>query len=72
MAYMASLNATGGTAPYHWSITGGALPSGVTLADDGSFSGAPTALGTFTFTVKVMDSSTAPKSASKQLSIVVR
>ena len=72
MAYMASLNATGGTAPYHWSITGGALPSGVTLADDGSFSGAPTAPGTFTFTVKVTDSSTAPKSASKQLSIVVR
>jgi hypothetical protein len=72
MSYGASLNATGGAAPYHWSVTEGALPNGLTLEDDGSFSGVPTAAGTFTFTVKVTDSSTVPKSASKQLSIAVR
>ena len=34
-----------------WTVTAGSLPPGVTLAEDGTISGTPTATGTFTFTV---------------------
>jgi Putative Ig domain len=35
-----------------WEVTGGSLPSGLTLSKGGVISGAPTAAGTATFTVK--------------------
>jgi hypothetical protein len=58
VAYSTMVQATGGTTPYSWSITSGALPAGVTLAaGTGSISGTPTASGSFNFTVKVTDSS---------------
>src|ERR1700740_588883 len=31
-AYTASLNATGGTAPYQWSLRSGSLPAGLTFS----------------------------------------
>ncbi|MDF3058952.1 MAG: hypothetical protein K0R17_3167, partial [Rariglobus sp.] len=37
-----SLQATGGNAPYTWSLVGGSLPPGVTLSADGTLSGTPT------------------------------
>ncbi|HCN28967.1 MAG TPA: hypothetical protein DIT64_09405 [Verrucomicrobiales bacterium] len=51
-----TLTASGGTAPYTWSVLSGALPAGVTLSSAGVLSGTPTAAGTFTFTVQVSDS----------------
>jgi FG-GAP repeat protein/putative Ig domain-containing protein len=46
----------GGTAPYSFSITNGALPGGLTLdAATGELSGAPTATGAFNFAVRVAD-----------------
>jgi fibronectin type 3 domain-containing protein len=55
--YSATLAASGGVTPYTWSITSGALPAGLTLtAATGIIAGTPTAAGTFTFTVKVTDS----------------
>lgn len=60
-----SLPVVGGQAPYTWSLTGGALPSGVTLLPDGSLAGAPTETGTFAFTTDVTDATaTAPGSWS--------
>jgi large repetitive protein len=57
-AYSGSLaSATGGTAPYAYSIASGSLPAGVTLANNGSLAGTPTAGGTFNFTVTATDSS---------------
>jgi len=57
-AYSATLQAAGGLAPYSWSISTGSLPTGLTLAPStGIISGTPTTSGTFTFTVKVTDSS---------------
>ena len=53
--YSASLGATGGGAPYIFSIAGGALPDGVRMSSSGSFSGTPTNAGTFTFTARVTD-----------------
>lgn len=35
-----------------WSLSGGALPDGLTLNPDGTITGTPTTAGTFTFTVK--------------------
>jgi tetratricopeptide (TPR) repeat protein len=38
-----------------WSLIGGALPDGLSLASDGSVSGAPGTAGSFSFTVSVSD-----------------
>jgi len=54
-AYNQTLTASGGTAPYSFSLNAGALPAGMTLSSTGNLSGTPTATGTFSFTVKVTD-----------------
>ncbi|ADG07760.1 S-layer homology domain-containing protein [Kyrpidia tusciae] len=69
--YSANLQASGGTAPYSWSLVGGSLPDGLTLTTDGTISGTPTTAGTSTFTVQVTDSSGTPQSATADLSITV-
>ena len=57
VAYLETLAASGGTPPYTWSITAGALPTVLTLnPTTGVISGTPTAAGTFNFTVQVADS----------------
>jgi hypothetical protein len=70
--YSATLTATGGVAPYTWSITAGALPAGVTLdPSTGVLSGTPSATGTADFTVTATDSNSPPASAAAALSITV-
>jgi hypothetical protein len=69
-AYSASLAATGGTAPYAFSLAS-ALPAGLALASNGSISGTPTATGTFSFTVTARDSEATPQTVSKAESITV-
>jgi hypothetical protein len=55
--YAQSLQATGGTPPYTWSVTNGALPDGITLdANSGTLSGIPSAVGSFSFTLRATDS----------------
>jgi hypothetical protein len=56
VAYSVQLNATGGTAPYTWSVASGTLPTGTTLNASGIISGTPTVAGTFSFTARVTDS----------------
>jgi WD40 repeat protein len=69
-AYSATLAASGGTAPYTWSITAGSLPAGLTLqAITGVIDGMPTTAGTYNFTVQVSDSLAA--TSSKNFSITV-
>jgi large repetitive protein len=46
---------SGGTAPYTYSLTGGALPPGLTLATTGELYGTPTAYGLFSFTITSVD-----------------
>jgi hypothetical protein len=67
-AYSASLSATGGTAPYNWSLTG-AAPPGLTLSSAGVLSGTPTAMGQFQIPVRVTDA--ANQTASKSLTLTV-
>ncbi|WP_425526275.1 putative Ig domain-containing protein [Xanthomonas hortorum] len=55
-AYSQSLTASGGTAPYSFAVTAGALPAGLTLSAAGVLSGTPTASGTFNFTATATDS----------------
>lgn len=50
------LSASGGVAPYAFSVAGGRLPGGVVLAADGRLSGTPTQAGNFTATVAATDS----------------
>ena len=53
-AYRFSLAASGGTMPYTWSVTG-TLPSGLSLASDGTLSGTPVSSGTFNPVFQVAD-----------------
>lgn len=53
--WVQQLSATGGTAPYQYAISSGALPAGLALSATGAFSGTPTTAGTSTFTVTATD-----------------
>ncbi|MBV8818559.1 MAG: putative Ig domain-containing protein, partial [Acidobacteriaceae bacterium] len=55
--YTQSLTASGGNAPYSWSLVNGSLPSGLTLDSSGTLSGSPTAEGAFQFSLQVTDQS---------------
>ena len=71
VGYTASLVATGGVAPYTWSITNGQLPSGLTLnSKQGTISGIPILTTTANFAVEVEDANST-KSAPQNLSIVI-
>jgi hypothetical protein len=71
-AYSTMIQATGGTTPYHWSVSSGSLPAGLTLsATTGTISGTPTKSGSVAFTAKVTDSSTTSQTATKSLTITV-
>lgn len=72
--YSASLNpASGGSAPYTYALTAGALPTGISLSSAGTLSGTPTANGTFNFSVTATDSSTGtgPYSATQAYSLTI-
>jgi hypothetical protein len=56
--YAGSLGASGGAAPFLWTVTGGALPAGLTLdAATGAIRGTPRAAGSFQLTFSVADAS---------------
>ena len=49
-------SANGGTAPYSFLVSAGALPAGLTLSAGGVLSGTPTTAGSFNFTVQATSS----------------
>ena len=55
--YSQTLTAIGGTAPYTFTVSSGALPAGLSLSPAGVLSGTPSSAGTFNFTVTATDSS---------------
>ena len=70
-AYSSALTASGGTTPYSWTVTSGALPAGLSLSKGGTISGTPTSAGQSNFTVLVTDSSSPVEVATKPLSISI-
>ena len=72
MAYNQTVSATGGTTPYSWSVSSGSLPAGLSInASTGVISGTPTAAGTSSFTVQVIDSDSPPQTDTQELSITI-
>ena len=70
-AYAATMYATGGVQPYTWSISSGSLPGGLTLnATSGAITGTPTALGPFSFTVEVTDSTSTHATANLSITVM--
>ncbi len=68
--YSAVVAASGGTQPYAWLISGGALPGGLQInSSAGLIFGTPTAAGVSSFTVRVQDAVGA--SATRALSISI-
>ncbi|MFN7970763.1 MAG: putative Ig domain-containing protein [Acidobacteriota bacterium] len=67
--YSQTITASGGTAPYTFAVTAGALPNGLTLTAGGVLSGTPSATGTFNFTVTATDS--AACTGSRAYTIVI-
>jgi hypothetical protein len=55
VAYNQTITANGGTGPYTFSVTAGALPPGLTLLSSGVLSGTPITAGSYTFTVTATD-----------------
>lgn len=71
-AYSQTLTASGGVAPYTWSVSNGSLPAGLTLnASTGVIAGTPTTSGSSTFTVKAQDAENPSQSATANLSIAI-
>jgi Putative Ig domain len=72
-AYSASLSATGGTVPYTWAITAGALPAGLALnTASGLISGTPTAGTTGTaLTFRVTDAANPAQTTTANLTLSI-
>jgi hypothetical protein len=77
VTYSSTLAADGGSPPYKWSlVSGSTLPSGLRLRTTGVISGKATTVGTYTFTVEVVDTKTVTEphtqgSATATLSITI-
>ncbi|QQE80032.1 S-layer family protein [Alicyclobacillus sp. SO9] len=67
--YKQSIQVTGGASPYTFSVTKGALPTGVTLQSDGNLVGTPSSNGSYNFTVQVTDKN--GNTAAKNMSLYV-
>jgi large repetitive protein len=69
VAYNETLTQTGGYGTPNFTITSGSLPTGLTLASNGTISGTPTATGIFNFDVTMADANGC--SAVQSLSITI-
>jgi hypothetical protein len=66
-----TIGGSGGTPPYHWSISGGALPAGLSISSSaGTIGGSPTASGGFNFVVLLQDSAGQSAGVARAVTIV--
>src|SRR3970282_2496959 len=63
-AYSQALTPAGGTSPFSFAVTSGALPAGTTLSTPGVLGGTPTVTGLFPFTATATDAVGVTGSAS--------
>ncbi|WP_031499129.1 putative Ig domain-containing protein [Bryobacter aggregatus] len=69
-SYAVSLQASGGTTPYTFSLISGSLPNGITFSQSGLLSGTPTQAGSTTLGFRVTDSASATSTTTLVLSVV--
>jgi hypothetical protein len=70
--YTQALSASGGKAPYSWSLLSGTLPDGIVFSpSSGVFSGTPTKPAASGFTIQVKDSEGTPATLSGSVSLAV-
>jgi hypothetical protein len=68
--YSTTLSASGGTQPYTWTLTAGALPAGLTLnGATGVISGTPAAAASVQLSIQVSDSGSPAQSQSAALAL---
>ena len=63
--YEVRFEAVGGVAPYGWLVVDGAPPGGLELRADGTLAGVPNEIGSFPFTMRVVDAGDPPGFAEK-------
>jgi hypothetical protein len=68
--YFQTITASGGTAPYTFTIASGTLPSGLTLSAAGVISGAPQQPGLFNLTIRATDANGCQGSRAYSLAIL--
>lgn len=71
VSFSESVTASGGTPPYTYNLTAGALPPGLSLDHDGTLSGTPTTAGNFAFTITATDSGGTPATGSRAYNVLV-
>ena len=71
VAYTQPVAATGGFAPFTYSITTGTLPTGLTLSAAGTIIGTPTSAGASSFTIQAVDSSSTPMKTSAMFTLQI-
>lgn len=69
-AFSHNFSATGGSRPYKFDVTEGSLPKGLTIEEDGTFSGTPILPGTYTFTITVTDNK--GRTSSREFTYIVK
>ncbi len=69
VSYSQQFQVAGGTFPYTWTSTSGTIPPGLTLYSNGAFAGTPTTSGTYTFVVRVSDSTALTAQLSFMLTV---
>jgi hypothetical protein len=71
-AYSTGLTASGGVAPYTWTVTAGTLPTGLTLSSAGVLQGTPASpTDGVLFTLTATDSQQRPVTANRPLTLVI-
>jgi len=71
-SYSETLTGAGGTGPYTFLVTAGALPPGMSLSSAGVLGGTPTATGSFTFTITTTDANGCSFSQQYKLNVLRR
>ncbi len=69
-AYSTTLTASGGRAPYTWSVASGSLSAGLSLSSGGTISGTTSVEGTSWITVKATDANGAARTRRVGLSVL--
>ena len=70
VAYSQQITASGGTAPYTFTVTSGTLPAGVTLSSSGLLSGTPTTPGSSTVSIAVAAANGCPAVITYAITVI--